>query len=927
MSKTQKSVLLVSTALSLSLTAPVVVRAADSVVAAGQAQIEEVVVTARRREERLQDVPISITVYNQQQLQNHNVMNAEDLATYTPSLQVDNQFGPVNTTFALRGFTQDLGTAPSVGVFFDDVVAPRGLTQGTTAGDGAGPGDFFDLQNVQVLNGPQGTLFGRNTTGGDILLVPNKPTDEFGGYVQGSFGNYDMRGGQGVINIPVNDDFRLRFGIDHESRDGYLNNTSGIGPSDFDDLDYTALRASADIDVTPDLEEYLVASFAHSDTNGDFMKLVACNPRLLSATGTSPFLYAACEQLGMSASEIAAQSSQAAKLAGTSPVTDTGTAPPQGSGFYDGAENNPSPYTKYQLWRVISTTTWHESDELTVKNIASFAQLSEYINNPLFGTNFSTLSTNPNVNSFPFQFASVTNIPGLPFADQGTYTEELQTQGDYLDNRLTYQFGAYLEGSIPMSLGGPQSPTAAYCNPPGSLNCFDVVTGDLDSVFGIKGKNGLPATSGQALGVYIGSVGFSEGATTTNDYALYTQDTYKLTDQLSLTGGFRYTWDRMSNTSQRIGYDFGYPQDPTAPYALLPSTIVNANCANPTAPGFKTAGGALAGYPSGKVPPGDCYEAATVDSSAPTWLIESDYKPTDDIMGYIKWARGYRQGVVSPNVPPPFNVTKPETLDDYEAGVKTAFDMYGISGIFDIDGFYDKLRDQQVLQGFGDANPDCGADIPVGYANPTAACPTPTEAVLNLGKSHIHGAEVNATVVPYEGVSLQLGYTHLYTDITQANLAYNYNKPAPANLASLPTQDLYIIQPTAKAGDPLLLSPRNKLTLTLAYTLPLDDSIGKVTLSSTYTYTDPMVLNYIDAAVPGFGYLGSRAATNILDFNLNWEQIMGKPLDLAVFATNVTDDQYYTWVGGLLNTTGFETANVGEPTFYGFRVTYHFGEE
>ena len=129
--------------------------------------VDTVVVTARRIDERLQDVPISITVFNQQQLSDHNVTFASDLATYTPSLSVDNQMGNDATAFSLRGFSQALQTTPTVGVMFADVVEPRGGAI-ARSGEGAGPGDLFDLQNVQVLKGPQGTLFGRNTTGGDV---------------------------------------------------------------------------------------------------------------------------------------------------------------------------------------------------------------------------------------------------------------------------------------------------------------------------------------------------------------------------------------------------------------------------------------------------------------------------------------------------------------------------------------------------------------------------------------------------------------------------------------------------------------------------------------------------------------------------------------------------------------------------------------
>src|SRR5882757_2712886 len=208
------SVLLSTSILGLGVIAP----------AFAQDELTEIIVTARRVEERLQDVPISITVLNQQQIEDRNIVNSQDLASYVPSLSANTNFGSENSTFAIRGFVQDIGTAPSVGVYFGDVVAPRGASNGIPTGDGAGPGSFFDLQNVQVLKGPQGTLFGRNTTGGAVLLVPQKPTSELGGYVEGSFGDYSMKRGQGVVNIPVNDSIRVRLGVDHQSRDGYLNN-------------------------------------------------------------------------------------------------------------------------------------------------------------------------------------------------------------------------------------------------------------------------------------------------------------------------------------------------------------------------------------------------------------------------------------------------------------------------------------------------------------------------------------------------------------------------------------------------------------------------------------------------------------------------------------------------------------------------------
>ena len=170
--------------------------AADTV--AGESELDasnvpaagDIIVTARRVEERLQDVPISITVFDQAQLTQRNIAVAADLATYTPSLQVNQRYGPERTSFSVRGFNQDLSTAPTVGVYFAEVVGVR-AQGGTTSGNTVGAGAFTDLANVQVLKGPQGTLFGRNTTGGAVLLTPAKPTDDLEGYVEGTYGNYD----------------------------------------------------------------------------------------------------------------------------------------------------------------------------------------------------------------------------------------------------------------------------------------------------------------------------------------------------------------------------------------------------------------------------------------------------------------------------------------------------------------------------------------------------------------------------------------------------------------------------------------------------------------------------------------------------------------------------------------------------------------
>src|SRR5690606_5735238 len=119
-----QAILAMST-LGLGLSLPATAAEVETERATNSFQLEEVYVTAQRKEERLQDVPISMTVFSQEQLDNANITNAGDLADYVPSLQVNTRFGGDTTTFSIRGFGQELRTTSTVGVYFAEVVAPR----------------------------------------------------------------------------------------------------------------------------------------------------------------------------------------------------------------------------------------------------------------------------------------------------------------------------------------------------------------------------------------------------------------------------------------------------------------------------------------------------------------------------------------------------------------------------------------------------------------------------------------------------------------------------------------------------------------------------------------------------------------------------------------------------------------------------------
>ncbi|MDE8651993.1 TonB-dependent receptor [Novosphingobium album (ex Liu et al. 2023)] len=823
----------------------------------------DIIVTARRVEERLQDVPISITVFNQEQLSSRDVVNASDLATFTPSLSTNSNFGQENSSFAIRGFVQDAGTPPSVGVYFADVVALRGPTQGTQAGDGAGPGSFFDLQNVQVLKGPQGTLFGRNTTGGAILFVPKKPTAQFEGYVEGSLGNYGLRRLQGAINLPLGDDARVRFAADRMKRDGWLHNRSGIGPDNFNDVDYLALRASLVVDLTPDLENYLIVSYNRSDTNGSVQKAIGCNPTgydpVNPATGLGNFIgVLSCGQL---AAERAA-----------------------GFGFYDMQQAVANPRSLLETWQVINTTTWQASDTLAIKNIISYGQLKNFQRTALFGTNWTTDNLPAPYPQLFFQgatriFTGIFPIPGRNSAEQSTFTEELQLQGSALDGRLTYQAGGYLEVSNPLSEIGNQSSQLIQCADLANLVCTDVYGAAFTAATNAgRAAAGLPPLPAP---INVGVVNFTGGKTSFRNVGLYTQMTYALTDQLKLTGGLRYTWDRQENEATRIGYRF----------PAFTSQVIRA-CTDPaTAP--------------------DCSAFQRAKSDKPTWLLSLDYKPANDILLYAKYARGYRAGGVFTNAPSDLRSFKPEKVDSYELGLKSSFSG-AVRGTFNISGFYNDFTNQQLQFG---ASPRVINGVPAPVSN--------TTAIINAGRSRIYGVEVEASLTPFDGLTLDTSYSYLNATIRE--------------IAAVSTNDPnYQISATAiKAGSELTLSPKHRLTATGTYTLPIDESIGRISIGATYTYTAKQRTNYVYlppsvAGAPDLGALfgadlGLLGSTSLVNLNLSWNGVAGLPIDLAAFATNVTKEKYYTYIPGL-GVGGLESAVVGQPRFYGMRLRYRFGD-
>ena len=181
--------------------------------------LEEVVVTARKREENLQETPVAVTALSAATLRDAGVRNLADLNQIAPNIEVSSANGtaPVANIY-IRGIGQR-NTGPNidsgVGIYIDEVYVSRP--------DGALL-DIYDMQSVQVLRGPQGTLFGKNTTGGALVFTTNRPIDEFEASVGGRLGNYDRHDGSFMVNVPIAENLWTRFAGSTVNSDGWIKN-------------------------------------------------------------------------------------------------------------------------------------------------------------------------------------------------------------------------------------------------------------------------------------------------------------------------------------------------------------------------------------------------------------------------------------------------------------------------------------------------------------------------------------------------------------------------------------------------------------------------------------------------------------------------------------------------------------------------------
>jgi iron complex outermembrane receptor protein len=495
--------------------------------AAGEGQAAdagEIIVTAQRREEKLSKVPVSVVAFGAETLRTRVINSEQDMSSLVPGLLVKNGQNSNQLSFSMRGQTLDpfSGTSPAVLTYVNE--APYIPNNTATA--------FFDLGSIQVLKGPQGTLFGRNATGGAVLYSTPMPGNDVGGYLTLRGGERNSFQAQGAIDLPiVTDKLAVRLAFDYTKSDGYIKNVNTgntLGDKNSKSGRVTIAFTPTDTIKNTTLVQYSrvrgtegVGNLYNYYTTGGIGSQFIDN-------GISPVLNTNGFQLTSTLDTVYNVLSGAIKNRDGFFIGDSNLTPgpayapgrwPGGvAGYAAWSRANPYkiwlqfdlPHKAYNFYAT-NTTEVEVSDLLKVKNIFSYMKGHSRTPGNLAGGPFGSLWLYNDPNNA--MGLSGTGGPGGQTFQSRDISEELQIQGNSADDKLQYTAGVYYSRSkkfeiIPVFVGA-----------------------DLDPV--TAAPFGLPA-----------DIDYTYHTKDTSK-AVYAQVTYKFTDKLTAVAGGRYTWEKV----------------------------------------------------------------------------------------------------------------------------------------------------------------------------------------------------------------------------------------------------------------------------------------------------------------------------------------------------------------------------------------------
>ena len=734
-------------------------------------QIQDIVVTARRTEENLQRIPVAVTALGANTIRTLQITDVIGLQRAAPSLLVATG-SPGGAGFAyvsIRGHflaNPSVENDPSVGIYVDGVYIPR-PSQGTV--------DLVDVERVEVLRGPQGTLFGRNTPGGALSIVTAQPTEQFEGSVRGEYGNYDYKNVRAILNAPVGAGLAARVVYNFSEHDSYGRNPltgEGVASrrSHFVRGKLRWAPDESDWDVT------LSADYNHIRGGSQLQTLSGFNPAIFGPALT-PF------------------------------ISDR-------SDFYATYFNNvsfatqPKPYDKIVAWGA-SATINGKIGSLKVKSIT--------------GYRYSKPQGSADLDATPLAILEVEQ-----YYPSRQISQEIQVIGDVGD-RLNYIVGGYYSRETARALA-----------------------------------------IARAFGFAFPSLPFANDADVLNKSAgVFGQAYYQLTDQLRLTGGLRWTWDKRSVNLHNV-----------STYGDLSTCNLDS-----TLPGF--------------IAP--CSLPQTAKFNYPAWTTSLDFQATPDMLIYAKGSAASQAGGLNTRVGalPSYAPTK---TTEVELGAKTSWFDNRLR--FNVALFYEWQKGVQL--------------------NKTRFVPAirgATQFLTNAGDARVYGAEFEANAAPWQGMLLTGTLSLLRGHFVGGTFNEDQTLPDGSTVVvdrsdeGLP--QLPKIQYSIGATQKVRLSI-GEMSLHLDYAYQSAQIFGQATAAAAQPQAVKDVYALANAAnrIKGYGALNGRIGL----------QLSRPNLEIYMFGKNLTANKYLVRAYGDLFTAGLGLGigYQGDPRTYGIGAQISF---
>jgi len=920
--------------------------------AAPSTAVGDVVITARKTQENLQRVPIAVTAQTGRQLEQQRIVQAVELGRIVPSLRTFWSSSSDNSAqLALRGQVASdtlIGISQPIGLYEDTVNIPHPF--GANAA-------FFDLSRVEVLKGPQGTLYGRNTTGGAINIITHDADfNGWHGFAMGEVGTSQHYKWGGAVNIPlIADQLAVRIAYQRWDKRGFASSAithQDLGDDHHDNVLRVSIRWNPLDNVRGNFKmeysdtHHTAAFIANTSICGLVSGSLTCNPQ------QAPANFAALtfnQRRGLMT--VAPNAAYFNNALATNPLTNVAlvrqavlngdanafnqvlangvTATSNCQGFtYTNCIGIPV-FDNLHTWHGVGDISWDITPDITLRSITGYHSFTDWKNGDLDAMPGQILEIGAgSAATNGVQPSPAFGPKPLPFplkADQesGQFSQEFDLSGKNLFGRINWLVGAYL--SVDRGHGAQNQLF-------GSENAM---------VFGCAAANTTTLDPNQyCTGPFVASD--HDGIAIDNKtWAIFTQNDFKIFEwanggSFSITGGGRYTHEHLTNMLSNWDYNY-YSNTLTCEAGTLVSGQIATTTVGLPLP--------VAGQPDSCAYANNANSATQASAGGPggifnnavftgwSYLFSANVQINRDMLFYVNTARGFRGGAYGRTNSP---AAQPEIAVNYEVGFKADFFEHRLR--VNLAAYQTDYTNKQVSVQtcVGGAAPPC----PAGVATSTA--------VVNAATARMRGFEAEIITRPIEGLQIYGNMSYLNAIYTKwlpsvsgegnvlctirpdlSGLILNPATGAPITAAQCasPPPGVTVPNPTSNAnGIPLAISPDWQANIGGRYEHPIGPGVGAVQVDWQYIGATPVTAINHQIGVPLATEQFERRAVGLLNARLEF-MLPEQGLTVAVWGSNLGN--VYYGIQGI--SSGF-TGGVGHYVLYpprqiGITITKKFGRD